>query len=123
MGLTSLGLFGGKDEKTNEEEEDEEPTQTNHQLAIAQDDAIDPIQFKPYQLANILDQKSFETLGGVEGLLRGLGTGAERGLSTEDASTRIHEKHEELPEIVLTEPSGNIGTPTDDRFAQVGLLR
>jgi Ca2+-transporting ATPase len=132
----------GKDEKKKkkkkkgESAEDEEPTKTNHQLELAQDEAIDPkpFQFKPYQLAHMLDPKSLEALiamGGIQGLLRGLGTDAERGLSTEDASTR-HEKHglgsgashsekshnnEKPPEIVLTEPSGNIGIPTDDRSA------
>ena len=78
------------------------------------------VLFKPYRLAHILDPKSLEALvamGGIEGLLRGLGTNAERSFSTEDASTRVHEKHEKSPEIVLTEPSGSVGTPTDDRSA------
>jgi len=65
----------------------------------------------------MLDPKSLEALiaiGGVEGLLRGLGTNAERGFSSEDAWAKVHEK---FPEIVLTEPSGNVGTPTDGRSA------
>lgn len=126
-----------KKKKKGESDEDEEPTQTNHQLELAQDEAIDPkpFYFKPYQLAHMLDPKNLEALaamGGIEGLLRGLGTDAEHGLSTEDASTRNHEKHgvglgaihsekthhhEKPPEIVLTEPSGNIGPPPDDRSA------
>ena len=57
-------------------------------------------------------------MGGIEGLLRGLGTNAERGFST-----RRRGKHEEPPEIVLTEPSGNFGTLTDDRSAFYSLLR
>lgn len=60
----------------------------------------------------MLDPKNLEALfamGGIEGLLRGL--------SKEDASTRIYEIHEKLPEIVLTERSDNIGTPIDDRSA------
>jgi Ca2+-transporting ATPase len=68
----------------------------------------------------MLDPKSLEALvaiGGIEGLLRGLETNAERRFSTEDASTRVHEKQETSPEVVLTEPSGNVGTPTDDRSA------
>jgi len=125
-----------KKKKKGESDEHEEPMKTNHQLELAQDEAIDPkpFQFKPYQLAHMLDPKSLEALiamGGIKGLLRGLGTDAAHGLSTEDASTRIHEKHglgsgashsekshnEKPPEIVLTEPSGNIGAPTDDRSA------
>jgi len=122
-----------KKKKKGKNDEDEAPTQTNHQLELAQDEAIDPkpFHFKPYQLAHMLDPKSLESLtamGGIQGLLRGLGTDPERGLSTEDASTR-HEKHvgvpdseksqhhEQPPQIVLTEPSGNIGAPTDDRSA------
>jgi Ca2+-transporting ATPase len=114
--------------------EDEEPTQTNHQLELAQDEAIDPtpFHFKPYQLAHMLDPKSIQTLvsiGGIKGLLRGLGTDAEHGLSTADMSTRTQDKHdarvgashphdsEKPPEIVLTEPSGNIAAPTDDGSA------
>jgi len=130
---------GDKDEKKKKKkkgknDEDEAPTQTNHQLELAQDEAIDPkpFPFKPYQLAHMLDPKSLESLvamGGIDGLLRGLGTHPEHGLSTEDASTRHHEKHvgvphseesqhhEKPPQIVLTEPSGNIGSPTDDRSA------
>ena len=126
-----------KKKKKGETDEDEEPTKTNHQLELAQDEAIDPkpFHFKPYQLAHMLDPKSLEALvsvGGIKGLLRGLGTDAERGLSTEDASTRIQEihglgsgashsekshHHEKPPEIVLTEPSGNVGAPSDDRSA------
>jgi Ca2+-transporting ATPase len=129
-----------KKKKKGETDEVEEPTQTNHQLELAQDEAIDPkpFYFKPYQLAHMLDPKSLDALiamGGIEGLLRGLGTDAERGLSTEDAPTRNQEKHEKHglafgafhsektyhhenpPEIVLTEPSGNVGPPTDDRSA------
>ena len=143
ISLDARNEHEGKDEKKKkkkkkgESDEDEEPTKTNHQLELAQDEAIDPkpFQFKPYQLAHMLDPKSLEALiamGGIKGLLRGLGTDAERGLSTDDASTRIHEKHdpgsgashsekphnnEKPPEIVLTEPSGNVGTPTDDRSA------
>jgi len=129
-----------KKKKKGKNGEDEEPTQTNHQLELAQDEAIDPtpFHFKPYQLAHMLDPKSLETLvsmGGIQGLLRGLGTDSGRGLSTADASTRNDDKHgaglvtshlhdsekshqsEKPPEIVLTEPSGNIGAPTDDGSA------
>ena len=130
----------GKDEKKKkkrESDEDEEPTQTDHQLELAQDEAINPkpFQFQPYQLVHMLSPKSLEALvkrGGIKGLLRGLGMDAECGLSLEDTSNRIHEKHslgsgvsysekyhhnENPPEIVPTKPSGNISTPIDDQSA------
>jgi len=49
---------------------DEEPTQTNHQLELAQDEAINhkPFHFKPYQLAHMLDPKSLETLTAMHGI-------------------------------------------------------
>jgi Ca2+-transporting ATPase len=82
----------------------------------------------------MLDPKGIQcllSLGGITGLLRGLGTNRERGLSTVDVTTRTHYKHgglgashphdsEKLPdnekthEIVLTETSG---APTDDGSA------
>ncbi|KAH9054210.1 calcium-translocating P-type ATPase [Lactarius vividus] len=46
---------------------------------------VEPFAFKPLQLANLVDPKSLENLerlGGVDGLLRGLGTNRHRGLST-----------------------------------------
>ncbi|KAH9052627.1 hypothetical protein EDB87DRAFT_423558 [Lactarius vividus] len=46
---------------------------------------LEPFAFKPLQLASLVDRKSLEnleSLGGVEGLLRGLGTDRVRGLST-----------------------------------------
>ena len=59
--------------------------QTTHQTEHVHDAAIDaaPFRFKPYELAHMLDPKSIETLvgfGGVDGLLRGLGTNADTGL-------------------------------------------
>ncbi|KAH9168805.1 calcium-translocating P-type ATPase [Lactarius sanguifluus] len=46
---------------------------------------VEPFAFKPLQLASLVDPKSLEnleSLGGVEGLIRGLGTNRLRGLST-----------------------------------------
>ncbi|KAH9054212.1 hypothetical protein EDB87DRAFT_1834866 [Lactarius vividus] len=45
---------------------------------------VEPFAFKPLQLASLVDPKSLknlESLGGVEGLIRGLGTDRVRGLS------------------------------------------
>jgi Ca2+-transporting ATPase len=47
---------------------------------------VHPFAFKPLQLASMVDSKSLETLesmGGVDALLRGLGTHPTHGLSTE----------------------------------------
>lgn len=126
----------GKKKKGKKDDKDAEPTLTAHQLELSQDQAIDPrpFRFKPFQLAHILDPKNFEALqsfGGIEGLLRGLGTDSEHGLSSKDSSSRSGAHHEKghlhhhaesrksadlpkhLPEIVLTEPSGNVGSPTE----------
>ncbi|KAH9052974.1 calcium-translocating P-type ATPase [Lactarius deliciosus] len=46
---------------------------------------VEPFAFKPLQLASLVDPKSLESLeslGGIEGLIRGLGTNRLRGLST-----------------------------------------
>ena len=68
----------------------------------------------------MLDLEALVAMGGIEDLLRGLRTNAERGLSTEDPSTRIHEKYDlgsGASHSEISRPSGNIGTPTDDRSA------
>ena len=66
---------------------EEDDLQTTHQTELDQDAAIDPapFSFKPYQLAHMLDPKSIGTLvsfGGIDGLLRGLGTNPDTGLVT-----------------------------------------
>ena len=73
--------------KRSREVDDIEEDQTAHQIELAQDAAIDPSPFcfKPYELAHMLDPKSIETLvgfGGIDGLLRGLGTNPDTGLVT-----------------------------------------
>ncbi|KAI0046577.1 calcium-translocating P-type ATPase [Auriscalpium vulgare] len=88
-----------------------------------------PFAFKPSQLAHLVDPKSLEALeamGGINGLLRGLGTDRTRGLSTskgqsvtpsEGGSPSIGysskksdyaatEEHIERPNIMITTPSG-----------------
>lgn len=75
-----------KDKKKGAKSEDD--GKTAHQLELEQDAAINPtpFAFKPYQLAHMLDPKNLDTLagfGGAVGLLRGLGTNAERGLTTQ----------------------------------------
>lgn len=64
----------------------EEPA--SHRVELQEDgNSADPAPFKftPYELAHMLDPKSTDTLrsfGGTSGLLNGLGTTKERGLST-----------------------------------------
>lgn len=63
-----------------------EPEQERPALDLEQDAEIDPRPFayKPFHLASLVDPKSLETLtkmGGVEGLLKGLGTHRKHGLS------------------------------------------
>jgi P-type Ca2+ transporter type 2C len=58
---------------------------------VTLDENIDaaPFKFKPYQLASLVDPKNLEALigmGGVNGLLKGLGTHRNRGLSTKAAA-------------------------------------
>ncbi|KAF8640285.1 hypothetical protein AX16_010180 [Volvariella volvacea WC 439] len=59
---------------------------TNHELELQADAETDPTPFlfKPYQLAHMLDPKSYETLerlGGTDGIMRGLGS-SDKGLSS-----------------------------------------
>ncbi|KAF8972113.1 hypothetical protein BDZ97DRAFT_1752724 [Flammula alnicola] len=123
-----------KKKKKGKKGEEEGPQQTVHEIELAQDEAIDPtpFHFKPYQLAHMLDPKNANTLislGGVEGLIRGLGVNPAHGLSTKsaaskkpgaglgashrhDSETLKGDEHHNLPEIVLTEPGGQVASPT-----------
>ena len=60
------------------EVDDIEEDQTDHQIKLTQDAAIDtsPFRFKPYELAHMLDPEGIETrvrFGGINGLPHGLG--------------------------------------------------
>ena len=87
---------------------------------------VHPFAFKPLQLASLVDPKSLEALeelGGVNALLRGLGTHATHGLSTETETPPSHlaspdpaiqsftvshatEKDVPKPGIMVTSPAG-----------------
>lgn len=113
-----------KEKKKKKNSTDEHEGKTTHQLELLQDEGLDPtpFAFKPYQLAHMLDPKNLETLrgfGGVSGLLRGLGTSAEHGLSTKSLprsgtvkSVTSAKSNSNLPTITLTEPSGLVREPS-----------
>ncbi|THH15336.1 hypothetical protein EW146_g5119 [Bondarzewia mesenterica] len=117
----------GKGKKKGKKRELERPTQ----LALEQDANSDPapFAFKPYQLASLIDPKSIEVLedlGGVEGLLRGLGTHRTQGLGAAKASAHAQSPPldklssrkskdleegpdgESLPNILITTPAGEM---------------
>lgn len=59
-----------------------------HHHELAQEELFDPtpFPFRPLQLAYLVDPKNFLALvrlGGIDGIIHGLGTHAERGLTTE----------------------------------------
>jgi Ca2+-transporting ATPase len=117
-----------KDSKgKNKDSADEHEGKTTHQLELLQDEGLDPtpFAFKPYQLAQTLDPKNLDTLtgfGGVVGLLRGLGTSADQGLSTKSlprsgtvrsvVSATSDRTTGDLPVITVTEPSGLVREPS-----------
>jgi Ca2+-transporting ATPase len=89
-----------KEKKGREVDDIEEDLQTTHQTELDQDAAIDPAPFryKPYELAHMLDPKSIATLvsfGGIDGLLRGLGTNPDTGLVTRTQSVHSVESSNE----------------------------
>ncbi|KAH9831589.1 calcium-translocating P-type ATPase [Rhodofomes roseus] len=76
-------------------------------LDLSADDALDagPFAFKPFRLASLVDPKSLsslEQMGGIEGLLRGLGTHAKQGLS----AVAITEATDSKPGISAGEGEG-----------------
>lgn len=107
----------GKGKKgENKEEEDK----TTHQRELEQDAAINPapFPFKPYQLAHMLDPKNLDTLtsfGGSAGVMRGLGTNAETGLTTSgtppsEGTAQPQESTDKVPDVTLTTPEGGVGS-------------
>ena len=115
----------GPEGKKKEKSTDEHDSKTSHQLELLQDEGLDPapFPFKPYQLAHMLDPKNLDTLtslGGVVGLIRGLATSADHGLSTLSLSrsatvksvASAYSASSKLPAITLTEPSGHMREPS-----------
>jgi len=76
------------------EEQDRSKVTTKNELEdeAAQDESIDPapFSFEPFQLKKMLDPKdlpALTALGGTDGIIRGLGTDPERGLTTTSSHT------------------------------------
>ncbi|TFK28173.1 calcium-transporting ATPase [Coprinopsis marcescibilis] len=113
-----------------------EDDKTTHQLELEQDAAIDPapFPFKPYQLAHMLDPKNIDILtsfGGAAGIIRGLGTHADHGLSTTPSAELTPQDNvgtgqgapqdlekgsdKFVPAITLTAPGGHVSSPTVGR--------
>ncbi|KAF9457841.1 hypothetical protein BDZ94DRAFT_1325934 [Collybia nuda] len=84
-GVTTV-VGGDRDVSSSTRRSKNEPKQTTHQAELAQDRDMDPtpFAFKPYELAHMVDPKSKDILmrcNGTAGLLKGLGTSSETGLS------------------------------------------
>ena len=87
-----------KSKKNQAKKSDENAGKTAYQIEIEQDRDVDPAPFKfrPFQLAHTLDSKNFDSVsafGGTSGLLRGLGTKAEHGLSEQAVLSRSPSIH------------------------------
>ncbi|KAH9025702.1 calcium-translocating P-type ATPase [Lactarius deliciosus] len=77
---------------------------------------VEPFAFNPLQLASLVDSKSLENLesvGGIKGLLRGLGTDRVRGLSKQHGSrdsgtinAATLEMSSLKPNVTITSPAG-----------------
>ncbi|KAK7442988.1 plasma membrane calcium [Stygiomarasmius scandens] len=73
---------------------DPDDSATYQVAEFPQDISIEPVpfQFKPYELAHMLDSKSYHVLraiGGSAGLLRGLGVDSSQGLNPEQDATSL----------------------------------
>jgi Ca2+-transporting ATPase len=106
-----------------EDIEEEDPKNTRLELEQDSED-VDPSPFayKPFTLASMLDPKSLEVLenlGGIQGLLKGLGTSRTRGLRKEAlmksasldsrpgvvvGASQRHDRKDSVPGIVVTGP-------------------
>ncbi|TFY80381.1 hypothetical protein EWM64_g3629 [Hericium alpestre] len=103
------GEPGGKKDGKKDDKGKKAELERPAQLDLEQEADFDPapFAFKPFQLASLVDPKNIEALeamGGVEGLLRGLGTHRTAGLSTKGTGF-----HDESPAPSLT-PSPNVPT-------------
>ncbi|KAJ8692684.1 plasma membrane calcium [Pleurotus ostreatus] len=77
-----------KAKKMSKKERKQEAEKEAQRAQLEQDKTVDPtpFAFRPYELAHMLDPKSFDTMrafGGSKGLLKGLGTSATRGLKSD----------------------------------------
>lgn len=111
--------------KSDKKEEEAEAKNTRVELEQdAEDENPAPFAYKPFALASLLDPKNLdglEEMGGVDGLLKGLGTSRTKGLSSHSlrespdaakASSELSPKptHDieqgTIPSVVVTSPDG-----------------
>ena len=113
-----------KRKRRKKETEVTEMSLTSHQRELAQDESINcaPFRFKPEQLTHILDPKDIGTLtalGGTDGIIRGLGTHPEHGLTTKPLHTGWKLPQGADQEASYSLPSGEDNAPysgtMDDR--------
>lgn len=106
-----------------------ENSRTPPWLEELQDEDFDPtpFAFKPIQLARMLDPKNFDTLttlGGITGLMRGLGSNSDCGLSDVASATLTRTSSDlPVPERYRTQEHPAYGATFDDRRRVFGENR
>lgn len=115
------GRDGGEDGHGRDDDDaDKDKAEKPHLVDLEQEANVDPtpFSFKPAQLAQLLDPKSIEGLeamGGVDGLMKGLGTHATLGLGAgKGKAAATHEAQGDddgsgevgVPDITITNPVG-----------------
>ena len=132
-----------KSKKTKDKRIDEHAGKTTYQIELEQDRGVDPspFTFRPFQLAHTLDSKNFDAIsafGGTAGLLRGLGTKADRGLPNQAVLSRSHtanslsgsekgaglgasQRHQPWPEMEMV-PAIMLTAPDSPTMAEVSSV-
>jgi P-type Ca2+ transporter type 2C len=99
----------------------QDPSSTKVSLTEDEDVDLGAFDHRPNKLAGLVDPKSLDTLtkmGGVQGLLRSLGTHRTRGLGIQASKAEKEEGHHvegDVPGIVVTSPGGENSTDEPDK--------
>jgi len=116
------GCSKDKKQKSKKGKSEKEDGRTAHELELEQDWGTDPtpFRFRPYQLAHMLGWKDAATLGslgGTQGILKGLGTNAVTGLSATalatDSGAVAH--HAETERVAALEQNKGVGKGASQR--------